>query len=114
MTNTVKQLVTPQQLATTASSNLYVSPVGPTGKGTIVKEILLCNTTATGATVTVYFCIAGAAASAANTAIASLSVAAYETKFVSLSTLLSPTDSIRAISNTATAITMIVSGVEVS
>lgn len=80
------------------------------GKKTIVKNILLCNTTSNDATMTVYF----GAATAANQMMNAYTVKANDTVLVELSAVLDAADVIRALQGTSGAITMHISGVEVT
>lgn len=71
-----------------------------------MKNILLCNTTGTAATVTL--------TAAGQTIINALSVAANDTVSLDLSLVMSATDTITGLQGTASAISVYVSGVEVA
>lgn len=108
MANTVKQLVAPTALTATTTTTLYTVP-GATS--TIVKEVTLCNTDTVARTVTLFF---GNGSAAANTILSALSIAAGETKIITLSSVLIATDTIKGGASSAAVVSIIVSGVEVA
>jgi len=86
----------------------------PAGKRAIVRNIVLANTTAADAKVTVHFVPSGGAPGNGNKVIADYTVWANDTVVVDLSAVLEEGDSIQAVQATAGAVTVYVSGVEVS
>ena len=80
------------------------------GKKTIVKNILLCNTTSSDATVSMYF----GTATASNQVLNAYTVKANDTVLVELSGVLDAGDTIRALQGTSGAVTLHVTGVEVT
>lgn len=80
------------------------------GKKTIVKNVVICNTTSTAATLSLYF----GAATAANQIMNAYSVRANDTVMVELSAVLDAADVIRALQGTSSALTVHISGVEVT
>jgi hypothetical protein len=117
MSYTTSAIASPQRLYTgqpgTGATTLCVAPavsVNVTGLSatTIVKEVMLCNTTALPATVTMG--INGVAA--ADQIIGTLTIAANDTKIISfMNTMLSAGDTLQALQGTGSAITVTVSGV---
>jgi hypothetical protein len=88
----------------------YDSNVTTPSATAIIKEILLANTTASPATVTLG--INGTAA--ANQFIPTVTVAANDTKLISgMDTMLSGTDTLNGLQGTSGAITVTISGVEI-
>ncbi len=81
-----------------------------TGKKTIVKNILICNTTSSAATLSVYF----GTASAPNQILNAYSVKANDTILIELSGVLDASDVVRALQGTTGALTVHLSGVEVT
>jgi len=106
--------VTPKRLysgqPSTTLSQIYTVPVGKT---TIVKNIILCNTTATDAKIDIYF-VSGGSTLPKDKVISQYTVAANDTVVVDLSAVLESASNISAAQNTANAITVYISGVEVS
>jgi len=107
MTVTVKQLVAPTALTNTLNTTLYTVPASTTA---IVKEILLCNTDTASRDVTVYLNGNGVA----NTILDAVPVLPGETKFITLSTVLVATNTLRAGASTGSVVSISVSGVEVT
>lgn len=99
----------------TTGATVYTAPAQSTNQvapyaTSIVKSILICNTTASAATITVG--INGVAA--ANQIIGTLSIPANDTLPMSMEDVfLSASDTIQALQGTAGAITLTISGVEV-
>jgi hypothetical protein len=99
----------------TTTTTLYTAPSNTTanpspGATAIVKEIVLANTTANAATVTIG--INGT--SAANQIIPAISVGANDTKILSgLNLMLNASDTLQGLQGTASAVTVVISGVEV-
>jgi kynurenine formamidase len=108
---------------TTTPKRLYVGQPGtslgtlytvPANTKTIVKNIILTNTTGTAANVTIHFVPNGGSADATNKIISSYTVNTNDTVVIDLSSVLETGDTIQAIQGTANAITVYVSGVEVA
>lgn len=108
MTTTVEQLVAPTALTATLTTTLYGAVAASTK--VIVKEVLLCNTDTSARTVTLYV---GTATGAANTVLSALSLAAGETKFISLSTVLVTGDYIKGGASAGSVVSCTISGVKV-
>lgn len=106
MTTTIKQLVAPAALSATPSTTLYTAPASTKA---IVKEILLCNTDSVALTVTLY--LNGSAAG--NALLSALSLAAGETKIISLSTVLETGQTIKGGASASGVVACTISGVEV-
>ncbi|ADU95281.1 hypothetical protein [Geobacillus sp. Y412MC52] len=107
----------------TTPKRLYIGQPGttigalyqvPATYKTIVKNIILCNTTGTDAKIDIYFVPSGNGASAANKVISQYTVSANDTAVINLSAVLGSGDVISAAQVTANAITVYISGVEVS
>lgn len=104
---TVKRLYGPAQPATT-NATLYTVPAITK---TIVKEIIISNTTATAATISL--AINGTAATAANLFLSGYSIPANDVRVFSLSTSLgTAADTVQGLQGTASALTVTISGVE--
>jgi hypothetical protein len=104
--------VTPKRLYLgqpgTSATTLYTVPANTT---TILKSIVMTNTTGTAATVTIG--INGTAA--ANQIVPAVSVGANDTKIVDgVNIILNTGDTLQALQGTASAITLVISGAEVS
>ncbi len=92
----------------TTDATLYTAPsVTP---GAIVKQILLVNTTATAATVTL--ALNGTAATAANQILAAVSVAANQVITLDCSQVLNSGDTIHGLQGTSSACNVLISGLE--
>lgn len=107
MANTAKSLSSTALTATTTTV-LYTVPAAT---ATIVKEILLCNTDSAACTVTLQ---AGGTTGVADRILSAVSLAAGETKFVSLSTVLSTGQTITGGASSASVVGCKISGVEVA
>jgi hypothetical protein len=86
----------------TSSATIYTVPASTT---TIVKNIVMCNTTSSNAVITV--------ATGGKNIISSYSVAANDTVTIDLSLILAAGDTITAVQTTSNAINLFLSGVEV-
>lgn len=95
----------------TSLGTLYTVPANTK---TIVKQIILSNTTGTDATVTLHFVPNGQTAGNENKIFSTLTVTANNTGIFDLSAVLEAGDTIQAVQGTANAITIHISGVEVS
>ncbi len=109
MAYTPKKLYTGQP--TTSATTLYTAPAATT---TIVKNILICNTTGSDATVTINFVPSAGSASVSNRIISALTVSGNNTVVVECSGILATGDFISALQNTSSAITLHITGVEVA
>lgn len=87
----------------TTSTTLYTVPASTT---TIVKEILVCNTTSSPATITV--------TADATPILSGVTVPANDILAVELSVVLETTDVLAALQGTAAALTVYASGIEVT
>lgn len=94
----------------TSAGTLYTAPASTTA---IIKNILICNTTGSAATVTLNFVASGGSAAASNQIMSSLEVAGNNTVAFDLSGVLSTGDFISALQGTSSAITLHITGVEV-
>lgn len=108
MPNTPKKLYIGQPATTVGV--LYTVP---TGVKALVKDILLHNTTATDAVVTLHFVPSGGTVGTTNQ-ILSYTVTAKDTVSIDLGGVLEAGETIQGIQTTASAVTVYVSGVEVS
>lgn len=106
-TNTIKQLVAPTALSATLTTTLYTVPASTKA---IIKEIALCNTDSAARTVTMYV---GTGSAVANTLLSAVSLAAGETKLITLSTVLNTGEFIKGGASSASVVACTVSGVEV-
>lgn len=105
MSFTEKRLLGPTTLTTSASSALYTVP---TGKSTIIKQIVATNTSASAATFTLYI----GAATASNAIFSGTSVSANDSLVINLSQVLASTEEVRALASANSAINLTISGVE--
>lgn len=95
----------------TTDTLLYTAPaVTP---GAIIKHISVTNTTGSAATITLAFPAAGAL-TAAKHYLSALSVAANATVDFPLNHILAASETIRALQGTASALTVHISGIEIS
>lgn len=105
---------TPKKLYTgqpaTSAATIYTAPASTT---TIIKNILICNTTASSATVTLNLVASGGSAAANNRILSTYSVNANDTVAIDLSGILATGDFISAVQGTSSAITLHITGVEV-
>lgn len=106
---TPKRLGSITQLST-SNSTIYTA----TGVKAVIKEILIANTTATAATVTVNLVPAAGTASQSNEILCSLTLSGYSTLTFKCSQVLEIGDFLVAKAGTASALNIIVSGVEVA
>ena len=108
MANTITQLSAPAALTNTLTTTLYTVPASTK---TIVKEIILCNTDTVARTVTIYF---GGGSAAGNTILSAYSLAAGQTIFLTLSTVLVATNTIKGGASAASVVSCTISGIEVA
>jgi hypothetical protein len=85
----------------------------PENTKAIVKNIVLVNTTSTDAKITMHFVPSGSSASNANKIIADYPVRGNDTVVIDLSAVLEAGDTVQAVQDTAGAVTVYMSGVEV-
>lgn len=96
----------------TTATTLYTVPASTTA---IVKKINICNTTASDATITINFVASGNAVSAANRVTSSLTITANSTVPIDqMSDVIATGGFISATQGTASAITLYISGIEVT
>ncbi|MDB5054444.1 MAG: hypothetical protein JWM44_2494 [Bacilli bacterium] len=107
--NTPKKLYGAQP--STILATLYTVPAATTE---IIKEIVLTNTTATDATITLYLVDSGGTAGATNMLLNAYPVKAKDTVFISMSEVLATGGTIQGLQGTSGAVTVRISGVEVS
>lgn len=105
---------TPKRMYTgqpgTSDTLLYTAPAG----GSIIKEIALTNTTGTAATITLGFPSGASGVDAAENFLQAYSVAGNDTKTFPLSQVLANGETIRALQGTSSALTVHISGVDIS
>ncbi len=94
----------------TGDTLLYTAPASTS---TIIKQITVANTTGTAATITLGL-RSGASLAAANHFLSAKSVAANDTLIIPLTHVLLTTETIRALQGTGSALTVHVSGVELT
>lgn len=97
------------QPATGAQATLYTNA---TALGAIIKEVIVNNTTATAATITLAVTTSGAAGAAANSILTAKSVPANDLIILALNTAMLNTDLITGAQGTASALTVTISGIE--
>lgn len=86
----------------------------PTGKTWIVKQILLANTSSSDATVTIYFVPTGGTAGTSNMVVPGITVSAKSLVTIDMAQVLTAGDFFVGVQSTSGAITVLISGVEVS
>ena len=105
---------TPKKLYTgqpgTSASTIYTAPASTT---TIIKNILICNTTTSAATVTLNLVASAGSAAASNRILSTYNVNASDTVAIDLSGVLATGDFISAVQGTSSALTLHITGVEV-
>jgi hypothetical protein len=108
-TYTPKRLGTnPVQLSTSGTTSLYTAPASTTA---IIKQLVVANTTASNATFNLS--ITGSVA-ASRALFQGLVIGANSTAVIDLSVVLQPTEGIFASTGTASALTLTISGVEIT
>ena len=108
-----KKLHSSLQLTQTAAGTPGVYVV-PAATSTIVKQIVLCNTTASNATVDIHLVACGGTAGVVNALIYNMAVDAQSTMFVNVAAVMGVGDFISAKANVAAAVTMHTFGIEES
>jgi hypothetical protein len=86
----------------------------PASTTTIVKQLVLCNTTASNATVDVHLVPSGGTAGVSNALVYNLTVDALSTMFVNVAAVMATSDFISAKANVAATVTMHSFGIEES
>lgn len=109
MPYTVKKLYTGQP--GTSATTLYTAPASTT---TIIKNIIICNTTASAASLTLSLVPSGSAAGTTNRIMSALSINANDTVAMDLSGVLATGDFISGLQGTSSALTIHIAGVEVT
>lgn len=99
-------------VANTAST-LYTAPSGASSYA-IVKEMILCNTTGTAVTVSVYSIENGGSVADNRKILSAVSIDPGTTVVFSMSSVLENAATLRAVASSASAVTATVSGVEFS
>lgn len=94
----------------TTATTLYTAPASTR---TIVKNIMLCNTTSTDTNITMSLVPSGGTAGTANRILAGLVVKANDTVVIEISGILNTGDFISALQATNGAITAHITGIEV-
>lgn len=106
---------TPKKLYTgqpgTSAGTLYTAPASTT---TIIKNIIICNTTASDATLTLNLVASGGSAAESNRIMSTLNVRANDTVAMDLSGILATGDFISGSQGTSSALTLHITGVEVA
>lgn len=109
MPNTPKRLYIGQP--GTSATTLYTVPANTKS---IVKNIVLTNTTGADATITLNFVPSGGVVLPANQIICSYTISANDTVVIDLSAVLEAGDTIQGYQGTASAVTVYLSGLEVA
>ena len=95
----------------TAEATLYTNG---TTKGAIIKEVIIANTTATAATITLSIVTAAGAGGATNRILAGKSVSPNDLIILALNTAMGASDLITGLQGTLSALTVTISGIEFS
>ncbi len=107
-------IYTPKQMYVgqpgTSDTLLYTAPAG----GAIIKEIVVSNTTGTAATVSLAYPAGASAVDAAEADLFGYSVPANDTRTFPRAQVLTSGQTIRALQGTSSALTVHISGVEIS
>lgn len=109
MAYTEKRLVSGSLLSDTATT--YYTASAPKLK-VIIKEMTVCNVTGTDASLTLHIVPAAGTASDANCEFKAVTIAANETKIFGRTSVMETGDMIQALSGTADALALSISGVE--
>lgn len=104
-----KRLISPAFLSTSASSALYTVGSNTT---TMVKQILIANTSANATTVNIYLVPSGGSAGPTNLVFPSVSISGNSTITFDLNQALNTGDAIYASAAAASAVTMMATGYE--
>jgi hypothetical protein len=113
---------TPQRLyqgqPATTEAELYTAPANTTnnpspGATAILKSMVICNTTASAATLTLYLVPSGGSAGAGNMLYNALSVAAGATTVIDLEQYMEAGEFLAGLQGTASALTVTLSGVTI-
>lgn len=100
----------PSFLTTSASTQFTVG----TGKVNVLKQIVLNNTSATAASVTVYLVASGGTASSANAIVTNLVISANSQIIWSADLPMTAGETLQALASTGTVITATTTGIEVT
>jgi ATP-dependent protease ClpP protease subunit len=95
----------------TSNTTLYTVP---SGKKAIIKQILLSNTSASDVTVTIYLVPSGGTAGANNMIVPGITVNAKTVVTIDMAQVMNAGDFLVGVQNTSGAVTVTISGVEVS
>jgi|TARA_Y100000310_G_scaffold43983_1_gene40915 hypothetical protein len=95
----------------TSIATLY-TVTNTTDYHTIVKNIIICNTTDTAATLDMYTVASAGTAAAANQIFSDFTVEGDETVSIDLSLVLAQNETLQALQGTSAALTLTISGVE--
>jgi len=106
MAATIKSLV--QAALSAALATIYTAAAS-----TIIKELIVCNTTTTVKTVRIHVVPPAGTATIANAIVYNLSVNPNETKVISLSTIMATGATIRASASAVNSVGVTISGVEI-
>lgn len=109
MAFTQKRVYGPAAMATTAA-NIHTSPSSPTATSTIIKQILLCNTTGAVQTATLYVA-ASNAVSDAKTIFKAISLDPSETTILNLALVLAAGEIISGFASDV-GVTITINGIE--
>jgi hypothetical protein len=105
---------TPKQLFQVQPGTSYASGgyTVPAATSTIVKEIVVCNTTGAAVNFTMSFVASGGTASAANNVVSQEAIPAYSTVIYTFSQILATGGFISMLASAAAALTVTAAGVE--
>jgi ATP-dependent protease ClpP protease subunit len=95
----------------TSNTTLYTVP---SGKKAIIKQILLANTSASSVTITIYLVPSGGTAGAGNMIVSDITVNAKTVVTIDMAQVMNAGDFLVGVQSTSGAITVTISGVEVS
>lgn len=102
----------PKRLAQTQPGTSYATAYTATATNVIVKEIVVCNTTASPVTLDISLVASGGTAGVTNNVVSTAPIGAYSTVIYSLSQVLAASGFISMKATTASALTVTISGVE--
>lgn len=106
---------TPKRLAQTQPGTSYATAYTvPGSTSAIIKEAVICNTTATPVVIDVSFVASGGTAGVANNVIAQTMIQAYQTVMFTFAQVLATGGFISMKASTASALTVTISGVEIT
>jgi hypothetical protein len=110
MADTLKRIYFGQPGTTNAT--IYTAPTTPSGSGAsaVIRTVHICNTTTNPATISLS--VNGSAATAANNVYRAFTIPASGIHVANVSLVLESGDTLQALQGTASALTMLISGVE--